>query len=137
MSDIIKDAKKLLDGATPGPWEWVGYDLEQTTEAGSATVLDFQCATEFGLSGAIEEVEITPEDETLIAAAPELAAALAQETWEYSVQEEWVTPEGRVWRMAADAEWHPSVRAANASIDPGAHSRIVGRRVSPPEVINE
>ena len=40
MSDIIKDAKQLLDGATPGPWEWIGYDLEQTFEAGGAIVMD-------------------------------------------------------------------------------------------------
>ena len=84
MSDIIKDAKQLLDGATPGPWEWIGYDLEQTFEAGGAIVMDATCENPH--LGGVVNVEITPEDERLIAAAPELAQALAEETYFYGVQ---------------------------------------------------
>ena len=97
--DIIKSAQQLLDGATPAPWEWVGYSIE--SEHGM--VLDFQCVTAFGQSCALREVEVTPEDEVLIAAAPELAQALAEETWEYSIQLKDRTGE---WETATNSETH-------------------------------
>ena len=138
MSDVIANAKNLLDGATLAPWEWVGYSLE--SEHGM--VLDFQCVTEFGMNGATREVEVTPEDEELIAAAPELAQALAEETWEYTYhikrQGEWEPTRN----METDREdwWDDrlevveTVELLRAS---GFEARIVRRRVSPPEVINE
>ena len=138
MSDIIANAKQLLDGATTAPWEWVGYSLE----AESSMVLDFQCVTAFGQSGALREVEVTPEDEALIAAAPELAQALAEETWEYSAEakrgENWETCTNSEthleewWENKSDAEW-----AAGRLQEQGRETRIVRRRVSPPELINE
>ena len=139
MSDIIKGAKQLLDGATPAPWEWVGYSLE----AESSMVLDFQCVTEFGMNGATREVEVTPEDEALIASAPELAQALAEETWEYSIQIKDHTGE---WETATYIEthleewWESKKHAEGAMAEEqefGERCRIVRRRVSPPEVINE
>ena len=138
MSDIIKDAKQLLDGATPAPWEWVGYSLE--SEHGM--VLDFQCVTAFGQSGALREVEVTPEDEVLIAAAPELAQALAEEEYQYGVTYigvkhgghhiEWVEPTG-------DAELDKETLHLLASRweRKGQFPKIVRRRVSAPEVISE
>ena len=139
MSDIIKGAKQLLDGATPAPWEWVGYSLE----AEHGMVLDFQCVTAFGQSGALREVEVTPEDEVLIAAAPELAQALAEETYEYSIQlkdhtGEWETATNSEthleewWEDRKYAEW-----AMEEEQEHGYSCRLVRRRVSPPEVINE
>ena len=130
--DIIKSAQQLLDGATPAPWEWVGYSLE--SEHGM--VLDFQCVTEFGMNGATREVEVTPEDEVLIAAAPELAQALAEETYEYSYQElrgdEWETAFNDVthleewWPKKSDVDW--IVEEARKH---GYVCRLVRRRVSP------
>lgn len=58
MTDIIANAQRLLDGATPGPWEWVGYDLEQTFDAGGAIVMDATCENPH--LGGIVNVEITP-----------------------------------------------------------------------------
>lgn len=142
MSDIIKDAKQLLDGATPGPWEWIGYDLEQTFEAGGAIVMDATCENPH--LGGVVNVEITPEDERLIAAAPELAQALAEETWEYSFQikyaDGWETASNSVteidewWPDKSDAE-----QAANSAYDPYIERpmRLVRRRVSPVEVISD
>ena len=138
MSDIIKGAKQLLDGATPAPWEWVGYSLE--SEHGM--VLDFQCVTAFGQSGALREVEVTSEDEVLIAAAPELAQALAEETWEYSAQ----VKRGESWKTCTNSETHleewwadkdNAEWAAGRLQEQGHKTRIVRRRVSPPEVIDE
>ena len=135
--DIIKSAQQLLDGATTAPWEWVGYSLE--SEHGM--VLDFQCLTEFGMNGATREVEVTPEDEELIAAAPELAQALAEETYEYAVQ----AKTGSKWEHMQDGffrdAWFSELRKAKAGARElrsiGKETRIVRRRVSPPEVISE
>ena len=135
MSDIIKDAKQLLDGATPGPWEWIGYDLEQTFEAGGAIVMEATCENPH--LGGVVNVEITPEDERLIAAAPELAQALAEETWEYSVEYKYLTNRGAEWRLDPSAGWHKTYRAAERVARTSVQFRIVRRRVSPPEVINE
>ena len=137
MSDIIKDAKQLLDGATPAPWEWVSYSLE--SEHGM--VLDFQCVTAFGQSGALREVEVTPEDEDLIAAAPKLAQALVEETYEYAVQ----AKTGSRWEYKQDGffrdAWFSELRKAKAGARElrsiGKETRIVRRRVSPVEVIDE
>ena len=145
MSDIIKDAKQLLDGATPGPWEWIGYDLEQTFEAGGAIVMDATCENPH--LGGVVNVEITPEDERLIAAAPELAQALAEETYVYAVQ----VKIGAKWlflgrgtggrNFARNAFWF--VKKENAQDymaigkDMSAPARIVRRRVSPVEVISD
>ena len=143
MNDIIQDAKQLLEGATLGPWEWIGYDLEQTFDAGGAIVMEATCENPH--LGGVVNVEITPEDERLIAAAPELAQALAEETYEYQIQtrsqrmptwlaitddtlQKWysedgyneIIREGRVFRGGA-----------------GFEMRVLRRRVSPPEVINE
>ena len=140
MSDIIKDAKQLLEGATPGPWEWIGYDLEQTFDAGGAIVMEATCENPH--LGGVVNVEITPEDERLIAAAPELAQALAEETWEYSFQilrrDEW---EHASDRIPGVDEWFPSKYVADFIMDAAQKSgyvcRLVRRRVSPPEVISE
>ena len=137
MSDIIKGAKQLLDGATPAPWEWVGYSVESA----GGMVLGFQCVTEFGMNGATREVEVTPEDEELIAAAPELAQALAEETYEYAVQ----AKTGSKWEYMQDGffrdAWFSGLRKAEAGARElrsiGKETRIVRRRVSQPEVIDE
>ena len=137
MTGVIANAKQLLDGATPAPWEWVGYSLE--SEHGM--VLDFQCVTAFGQSGALREVEVTPEDEVLIAAAPELAQALAEETYEYAVQ----AKTGSKWEYMQDGffrdAWFSELRKAKAGARElrsiGKETRIVRRRVSPVEVVNE
>ena len=140
MSDIIKDAKQLLEGATLGPWEWIGYDLEQTFDAGGAIVMEATCENPH--LGGVVNVEITPEDERLIAAAPELAQALAEETYEYSFQilrrDEW---EHASDRIPGVDEWFPSKYVADFIMDAAQKSgyvcRLVRRRVSPPEVIND
>lgn len=142
MTDIIQDAKRLLDGATPGPWEWIGYDLEQVTSAGSATVLEFQCVTEFGMTGALRDVEVTLEDEQLIAAAPELAQALAEETYQYGVTYTGLNHGGQHFQWVestGDDEWDKETLQwlIKRWKRQGQSPKIVRRRVSPPEVINE
>ena len=138
MSDVIANAKNLLDGATLAPWEWVGYSLE--SEHGM--VLDFQCVTEFGMNGATREVEVTPEDEELIAAAPELAQALAEEEYQYGVTYTGLKHGGQHFQWVestGDTEWDKETLQLLVKRwkKRGQSPKIVRRRVSPPEVINE
>ena len=144
MSDIIKDAKQLLDGATPGPWEWIGYDLEQTFDAGGAIVMEATCENPH--LGGVVNVEITPEDERLIAAAPELAQALAEETYFYGVQV-WM---GGRWIMMLTSNYGTSLmhrgkwferkdeaEECAAKWNHDTPTRIVRQRRSSVEAINE
>ena len=127
MSDIIQDAKKLLDGATPGPWEVDVDGLEVYSTVDGDAVAHAQ----------------TPSDADLIAAAPENAQALAEETWEYSYHIQnaigmWEHPTPRAgdperwWDTRGEAE-----ESALAAHEYGYPIRIVRRRVSQPEAINE
>ena len=144
MNDIIKDAKQLLEGATPGPWEW-----EERKYRGNSDCHHDWLGSEHGTALVTfdsEEysswVESADSDKTLIAAAPELAQALAEETWEYSFQilrrDEW---EHASDRIPGVDEWFPSKYVADFIMDAAQKSgyvcRLVRRRVSPPEVINE
>ena len=126
MSDIIKDAKQLLDGTTPAPWEVDVDGLEVYSTVDGDAVAHAQA----------------PNDAELIAAAPELAQALAEETYEYSFQVQntidmWEHPRcagepDRWWDTESEAEV-----AALAAHEYGYPIRIVRRRVSPVEVISD
>ena len=143
MNDIVKDAKQLLDGATLGPWEW-----EERKYRGNSDCHHDWLGSEHGTALVTfdsEEysswVESTDSDKTLIAAAPELAQALAEETYEYAVQ----AKTGSKWEYMQDGffrdAWFSELRKAKAGARElrsiGKETRIVRRRVSPPEVVNE
>ena len=125
--DIIKSAQQLLGGATPAPWEVDIDGLEVYSTVDGDAVAHAQ----------------TPSDADLIAAAPELAQALAEETWEYSIQLKDHTGE---WETATNSEthleeWWEDLKYAEWAMaeeqEHGYSCRIVRRRVSPPEVVNE
>ena len=130
MSGIIKDAKQLLDGATPAPWVTGGKDESGNIYVGNPSEEGSLVAT------------VGSADADLIAAAPELAQALAEETWEYTYH---IKRQGE-WEPTRNMETHredwwddrlevvETVELLRAS---GFEARIVRRRVSPPEVINE
>ena len=133
MSGIIKDAKQLLDAATRGPW--VVYTRS------------------FGVIDAIGPIERDPTEgldvdsgsAELAAAAPELAQALAEETYEYQIQ----TRSQRMptWLAITDdtlQKWYPEDKYNEIIREgrvfrggAGFEMRVLRRRVSPPEVINE
>ena len=124
MTDIIKDAKQLLDGATPGPWEVDIDGLEVYSTVDGDAVAHAQ----------------TPSDADLIAAAPELAQALAEETWEYTQE---IYFDGK-WQPIYEDLWYDNPEECESlflDIEPWKWNnepvRIVRRRVSPMEVINE
>ena len=68
--------------------------------------------------------------------APELAQALAEETWEYGVEYKYLTNRGAEWRLGPGAGWHKTYRDAERAASASVQYRIVRRRVSPPEAIN-
>ena len=130
MTDIIKDAKQLLDGATPGPWEVDIDGLEVYSTVDGDAVAHAQ----------------TPSDADLIAAAPELAQALAEETYFYGVQV-WM---GGRWIMMLTSDygtsllhrgkWFEHKHEAEECASTWSHdtpTRIVRQRRSPVEEINE
>ena len=144
MTDIIKDAKQLLDGATPGPWELISGEIHQIQHAPEQCT-SIRCdhrwpvlSESWGESAAVVAED---EDLALMAAVPELAQALAEETWEYAVQ----AKTGSKWEYMQDGffrdAWFSELRKAKAGARElrsiGKETRIVRRRVSPPEVINE
>ena len=88
MSDIIQDAKKLLEGTTPGPWELYGGEIHQIQHTPEQCT-SFRCdhrwpvlSESWGESAAVAAED---EDLALMAAAPEMAQALAEETYQYGV----------------------------------------------------
>lgn len=144
MSDVIKVAKQLLEGATPGPWEW-----EERKYRGNSDCHHDWLGSEHGTALVTfdsEEysswVESADSDKTLIAAAPELAQALAEEEYQYGVTYigvkhgghhiEWVESTG-------DTEWDKETLQLLVKRwkKRGQSPKIVRRRLSPPEVINE
>ena len=135
MSDIIKDAKQLLDEATPAPW--VVYERS------------------FGVIDAIGPIERDPTEgldvdsgsAELAAAAPELAQALAEETWEYAVAFKSTNGLGYLDRSGKPqpwpllAAWYLTKEIAQVALMNSEYRKetlcIVRRRVSPVEVIDE
>ena len=135
MSDIIKDAKQLLDEATPAPW--VVYERS------------------FGVIDAIGPIERDPTEgldvdsgsAELAAAAPELAQALAEETWEYAVAFKSTNGLGYLDRSGKPqpwpllAAWYLTKEIAQVALMNSEYRKetlcIVRRRVSAPEVISE
>ena len=136
MSDIIKDAKQLLDGATPGPWVISGEFDPECPELQGAPQLENGLLKVPIISHNIYG-DFFPEDGDLIAKSWTNAKALAEETWEYGVEYKYLTNRGAEWRLDPSAGWHKAYRAAERAARTSVQFRIVRRRISPPEVINE
>ena len=138
MSDIIKDAKQLLDGATPGPWVISGEFDPEYPELQGAPQLENGLLKVPIISHNIYG-DFFPEDGDLIAKSWTNAKALAEEAWEYSAQvkrgESWETCTNSEthleewWADKDNAEW-----AAGRLQEQGHKTRLVRRRVSPPEI---
>ena len=141
MSDIIQDAKQLLDGATPGPWVISGEFDPECPELQGAPQLENGLLKVPIISHDIYG-DFFPEDGDLIAKSWTNAKAIAEETYEYSAQ----VKRGENWETCTNSETHieewwadkdDAERATVRQKEQGRKTRIVRRRVSPPEVINE
>ena len=115
MTDIIKDAKRLLDGATLGPWELINGEIHQiqhTPEQCTSIRCDHRWPVLSESWGESAAVVAEDEDLALMAAVPEMAQALAEETWEYGVEYKYLTNRGAEWRLDSDVGWHKTYRDA-------------------------
>lgn len=147
MTGIIANAQKLLDGATPGPWELINGEIHQiqhTPEQCTSIRCDHRWPVLSESWGESAAVVAENEDLALMAAVPELAQALAEETYEYIVQ----VKRANAWQfyigeshMVSDkpgAAYGFSLRS-NAlefsKMETKRPTRIVRRRVSPVEEI--
>ena len=128
MTDIIANAKQLLEGATPAPWKVYAWERHPDSDVYVAG---------HDLAPVTGDGWIKPADGALIAATPELAQALSEETYEYGVEYKYLTNRGAEWRLDPDVGWHKTYRDAEHAASASVQFRIVRRRVSPPEVINE
>ena len=142
MSDIIKDAKQLLDGATPGPWVINGEFDPECPELQGAPQLENGLLKVPIISHDIYG-DFFPEDGDLIAKSWTNAKALAEETYFYGVQ---VLMGGR-WIMMLTRDhgtslmhkgkWFEHKHEAQACAAKWNHdtpTRIVRQRRSPAEV---
>ena len=141
MSDIIANTRQLLDGATPGPWVISGEFDPECPELQGAPQLENGLLKVPIISHDIYG-DFFPEDGDLIAKSWTNAKAIAEETYEYSAQ----VKRGENWETCTNSETHieewwadkdDAERAAVRRKEQGRKTRIVRRRVSPPEVINE
>ena len=148
MTDIIKDAKQLLEDATPGPWVISGEFDPECPELQGAPQLENGLLTVPIISHDIYG-DFFPEDGDLIAKSWTNAKALAEETWEYQVQARsmkrpaWKPSTNDVlqkWYVAEDIEEAKSKARMYTPYFRGREKveiRVLRRRVSKPEVINE
>lgn len=137
MTDIIQDAKRLLEGTTPAPWE--PHADHPKCLVNLETLFAVAVVPESDVQGSEDE-----SNRNLIAVAPELAQALAEETWEYIVQvkraDQWQFYIGES-RLPTDkpglANGFSKVEHALefSKMETEYPTRVVRRRVSPPEVI--
>lgn len=129
MNITPDQARELLDGATPGPWELRDTDalmngrafhLRQSGKPGIRV-----SATTYGHN----------DDPELIAAAPDLAQTIAGMEWEYGLRQPRPEPhaEGELY-----TSWGYRLFAAKAAFagltDRGVECYIVRRLVGPVEV---
>jgi len=120
-----EEAKALEPGTTPGPWTMHRYVPE-----------DFIRVTGEDLTDIADNGIVKDADAYLIAAAPEMRATIAAQTWEYGV--EWDSPHSPgvrliewPWRRAED-----DAREFMTSSPALQNPRLVRRLVGPVETVD-
>ena len=136
-------ARRLLDGTTPGPWEWCeGKDQngEFVALRGPDGVTDALRTWDGDLYAS--GVHGTNADKALAAAAPTLAAMIAGMREEWGVHVTGYPTNIADWAEICDSpadsiEWHADEEAAQDFAtereDDGFNTRIVRRYVTEPE----
>lgn len=137
MADIIQDAKKLLDDATPGPWVISGEFDPECPELQGAPQLENGLLKVPIISHDIYG-DFFPEDGDLIAKSWTNAKALAEEEYQYGVTYIGVNHGGHhiEWvENTGDAEWDKDTLQLLVKRwkRKGQSPKIVRRRVSKPE----
>lgn len=139
MTDIIANAQKLLDGATPGPWVISGEFDPESPELQGAPQLENGLLKVPIISHDIYG-DFFPEDGDLIAKSWTNAKALAEEKYQYGVTYTGLKHGGQHFQWVestGDAEWDKETLQLLVKRwkKRGQSPKIVRRRVSPPEVM--
>lgn len=121
MTITPDQARALLDGATPGPWESL-FDNE-AIETDTSTVL---CNTD----GAVEWGRNIEHDVPLAAAAPDLAQTIAGMRWEWRCEADF----DGTWAGLTTWESSPDYARATMQRRHRYPVRLVRRLVGPVEV---
>lgn len=136
-----EQALKLLEGTTPGPW---GFDTQTYEEpCYPELVVDFQVTTHNGNQVAVQtdfdsDAYESGRNFNLMAAAPDMAAMIANMTAEYAVQVR--RSDGWQWsRDEDDFRWQSlTVQMVRADRDhPHEETRLVRRYVTAPQPLGE
>lgn len=130
MNDIISRAKELLKDATPGPWMAADSDIISPDNGFIGTISEYS-----GLIDGSEE----QANARLVAAAPEMAQVLAEETWEYGVEYTGINHGNRHTEWCPVEHYLTSKEKAELEYKKmekmRMNPRMVRRRVSSKEVI--
>lgn len=111
-----EQARKLLEGTTPGSWEHSNPDG----------------ITEISASGEAIATDANPKDAPLIAAAPDMAAMIASMRAEYTI--EYQPPSDSQWHRVSDwSEEYPLIDGEELA----PRERIVMRYVTAPQPLGE
>ena len=135
-----EEARQLLDGITPAPWEVESWNKQ---EVGCPEVTDFWITSHNDKQVAAQEtierhLDETERDFNLMAAAPDMAAMIANMTTEYAVQVR--RSDGWQWsRDEDDFRWQSlTVQMVRADRDhPHEETRLVRRYVTAPQPLGE
>lgn len=104
-----EQARKLLEGTTPAPWEHSNpYGITEISASGKAIATD-----------------ANPEDAPLITAAPDMAAMIANMTTEYAI--EYQSPSDSQWHRVS--AWYPLIDGEELN----PRERIAKRYVTAPQ----
>lgn len=129
-----EQARKLLEGITLAPWE---FESVTSQEVGCPEVTEFWATGRYDVQIAEQDAteehrESTEKDFTLIAAAPGMAAMIANMTTEYAPQ----LPDGQLvgvgWSSYESAREHRDAWRHN-----GYDANIVRRFVTAPQLLGE
>ncbi|MBC6792663.1 hypothetical protein [Corynebacterium sp. LK26] len=126
-----EQARKLLEGTTPGPWN---ADDEGPLVGGIWSPDRIIFGSYFDWEDMPQWEQGEPEDRRLMAAAPDMAAMIANMTAEYAVQVR--RSDGWQWsRDEDDFRWQPlTVQIVRADRDhPREETRIVCRYATTPQ----
>lgn len=130
MTDIISRAKELLKDTTPGPWIAADSDIISPDNGFIGTISEYS-----GLVDGSEE----QANAKLAAAAPKMAQALVEETWEYGVEYTGINHGNRhiqwCYGVCDETSFEEAQWEYEKMLKRDMNPRIVRRRVSPLEVI--
>lgn len=129
-----EEARQLLDGITPAPWEVESWNKQ---EVGWPEVTDFWITSHNDKQVAAQETierhfDETESDFNLMAAAPDMAAMIAGMRTEYTV--EYQSPADSQWHRVSEwSEEYPLIDGEELN----PRERIVKRYVTAPQPLGE